>query len=70
MSTARSVKLLASGMPFGGQRGVWSRPTMAGEARESVDRDKATKAKANIISMFSQIFDLDVIFWRREDSEL
>jgi len=43
---------------------------MAGEARESVESDKATKARANIISMLSQIFDLDVIFCRSEDSEL
>ena len=64
------MKLLASGTPFHGKRGVWSRPTMAGEARESVESDKATKARANIISMLSQIFDLDVIFWRSEDSEL
>ena len=70
MNTARSVKLLASGMPFHGQRGVWPRPTMAGEASERVDIDKATKARASMISIMSQIFDLGVIFWRSEDSEL
>jgi hypothetical protein len=43
---------------------------MAGDARESVDSDKAMKARANIMSMLSQIFGMNVIFRRSEDSEL
>ena len=46
LKTARRVKLFAFGTPFHGQSDVW-RPT--GEARERVARNRAIKARANMV---------------------
>lgn len=59
LETARSVKLLAFGTPFHGQSEVWR---SRGEAEESVARNEAMKARANM--SLSQI--LDDGKWNRE----
>jgi hypothetical protein len=46
LKAARSVKLLASGTPFDGQSEVWR---SVGEAKERAARNKAIKARANMV---------------------
>ena len=46
LKVARSVKLLASGTPFDGQSEVWR---SVGEAKERAVKNKAIKARANMV---------------------